>query len=90
MVHAEHLPGSCNIEADRISCHPFNSSDWRLDHSVFQKLVSLWGPFDIDLFAARHNSQLSGLVTPGFVYVWVCLRLGLFTSGFVYVRLCLR
>ena len=58
-VHAEHLPGSCNIEADTISRRSFDSSDWRLDHSVFQKLMSLWGPFDIDLFAARHNSQLS-------------------------------
>ena len=57
-VHAEHLPGSCNIETDRISRRLFDSSNWRLDHSVFQKLVSLWGPFDIDLFAARHNSQL--------------------------------
>ena len=28
--------------------------------------------------------QLNEAVPPGFVYTWVCLRLGLFTPGFVY------
>ena len=57
-VHAEHLPGSQNMEADIESRRVVDSSDWRLDRTVFLEIQSLWGPFSTDLFAARHNSQM--------------------------------
>uniref|UniRef100_A0A1X7TLX8 Reverse transcriptase RNase H-like domain-containing protein n=1 Tax=Amphimedon queenslandica TaxID=400682 RepID=A0A1X7TLX8_AMPQE len=57
-VYAEHIPGSHNCLADSLSRRKLESSDWRLDQIVFRKLQRKCGPFDIDLFAARHNSQL--------------------------------
>lgn len=35
-----------------------DSSDWKLAQKTFRKLMTLWGPPNIDPFAARHNSQL--------------------------------
>ena len=44
-----------NTVADAESRQNIEPSDWRLDKGVFNKLHEVWGPFDIDLFAARHN-----------------------------------
>ena len=35
-----------------------DSSDWKLNSKLFRMLEQEWGPFDVDLFAARHNTQL--------------------------------
>ena len=58
-IHAEHIPGVLNVRADAESRNLHHSSDWRLDPDVFRKLTSKWGSCTIDLFAARHNTQLS-------------------------------
>ena len=57
-IHAEHLPGKENIEADWESRHLHDSSDWRLKRQIFLDLESQLGPFSIDLFASRTNAQL--------------------------------
>ena len=57
-LHAEHIPGVLNVAADRESRRTSDPSDWMLSQDVFQELMYLWGPCNIDLFAARHNSQL--------------------------------
>ena len=57
-IHAEHLPGLENVRADWESRHITDSSDWRLHRDVFQQLESREGPFSIDLFASRTNTQL--------------------------------
>jgi len=57
-IHAEHLPGVENIQADWESRHQMDSSDWKLDRNVFISLVERLGPFSIDLFASRTNAQL--------------------------------
>lgn len=57
-IHAEHLPGKENIQADWQSRHCGDSSDWRLDEEVFARLNEMVGPFTIDLFASRTNRQL--------------------------------
>jgi hypothetical protein len=57
-IHAEHIPGVCNTVADAESRGSIEPSDWKLDDKVFCKLQDVWGPFGVDLFAARHNRQL--------------------------------
>lgn len=57
-LHAEHIPGVLNVTADRESRMKKDASDWKLAQKVFRKLMELWGPCDLDVFAARHNSQL--------------------------------
>ena len=54
-IHPEHIPGVYNTVADAESRQRFEPSDWKLQKGVFEKV---WGPYDVDLFAARHNRQL--------------------------------
>lgn len=58
-IHAEHLPGRYNIRADWESRHTADSTDWRLQREIFLQLQAKVGPFTIDLFASRTNTQLS-------------------------------
>ena len=57
-IHAEHIPGVSNTVADAESRKAIEPSNWMLNKSVFNKLQMVWGPFNVDLFAARHNRQL--------------------------------
>lgn len=57
-IHAEHLPGSENIRVDWESRHLTDSSDWKLHKEIFLSLNKKLGPFSIDLFASRTNTQL--------------------------------
>ncbi|MCG7869237.1 MAG: hypothetical protein JAY74_23055 [Candidatus Thiodiazotropha taylori] len=63
VLSAEYLPGSLNTEADWQSRNFQDSSDWQLKKCVFQQLNSWWGPFKLDLFASRHNTQLEQYVS---------------------------
>lgn len=57
---AVHVPGKDNAIADFHSRNFQKSqSDWMLDPRLFRELNRLLGPFRTDLFAARHNCQLS-------------------------------
>ena len=58
VIHAEHLPGRFNVRADWESRHSTDSTDWMLQQEIFQELQTKLGPFTIDLFASRTNSQL--------------------------------
>jgi len=58
IIHAEHLPGKDNIRADWESRHVRDSSDWMLERDIFLQLEARLGPFSIDLFASRTNTQL--------------------------------
>ena len=57
-IHAEHIPGCENIQADMESRRSVDPSDSCLNRTIFKSLEAKWGPFDVDLFAARHNKQL--------------------------------
>ena len=57
-LRAEHIPGRLNERADLESKRCLDSSDWQLDPSLFLNLMERWGPCDVDLFTARHNTQL--------------------------------
>ena len=57
-IHAEHLPGKLNVRADWHSRHTQDCSDWQLHPLIFQQIQDRLGPFSIDLFASRTNTQL--------------------------------
>ena len=59
---AENLPGELN-EADWESRHFRDSSNWKLNPTVFQVLNHLWGPLTIDLFVDRMNTQLQSYIS---------------------------
>ena len=57
-IHAEHLPGVENIQADWESQHRTDSSDWKLNRNVFLQLENKLVSFSMDMFAFRMNAQL--------------------------------
>ena len=63
LLSAEYLPGHLNVRADWESRNLSDSSDWRLEESLFQAINTKWGPFLIDLFASRLNAQVNKYVS---------------------------
>lgn len=57
VITAEHLPGSSNILADKASRSFDENTEWTLDVFCFSSIASVFGPFDIDLFASRLNTK---------------------------------
>lgn len=65
-LSASHLPGSENDQADKLSRLKSNekeNTEWKLNEKIFKKLVNIWGKPEIDMFASRHNNQLSKYVS---------------------------
>ena len=60
---AEHVKGILNVDADQKSRVLLDSSDWKLNPSIFLALMKVWGPFQMDLFASRHNAQVQRFVS---------------------------
>lgn len=56
-LSAEHLPGTENTQADKASRIFDVNTEWQLSQIVFDKIVHVFGPFDIDLFASRLNAK---------------------------------
>ena len=94
----EYLPGVLNSEADWESRHFQDSSDWKLNPSIFKTLNQLWGPLEVDLFASRINCQLRNYVswfpdpfamaTDAFQLSWTNLK-GYSFPPFVLICQCL-
>ena len=57
-LRAEHIPGRLNVIADAESRAKPDAADWKLDSVVFKVLNLSFGPFTVDLFANRSNTQL--------------------------------
>ena len=57
-ISAEHLPGKLHTVADQESRARPDSSEWKLNPSVFKQLMTRLGPCQIDLFASRLTTQL--------------------------------
>ena len=57
-LSASHVPGVENVAADFESRHFNEDAEWKLNTVVFNRIVQAFGPFDIDLFASRLNTQL--------------------------------
>ena len=98
-VSAEHLPGVLNVRADRESRMVEDSSDWKLNPTLFQTLFQKWGPLEIDLFASRLTCQLPTFVswkpdpqafqTDAFLMNWGEFR-GYAFPPFALIGRCLR
>lgn len=57
-ITVEHLAGKLNMEADLQSRSVNDSSEWKLNPSIFQDVChARWTP-SIDLFASRHSHQV--------------------------------
>lgn len=63
VLSAEHLLGRLNVGADQESRAKGDSSNWRLNPTVFQSLMSQVGPCQVDLFASRLNAQLESYMS---------------------------
>lgn len=55
---AAHLPGTLNVEADRMSRKFNDNIEWMLDRAMFKSIVGRYGLPEVDLFATRLNAQL--------------------------------
>ena len=62
-ISAAHVPGKCNVEANKLSHKLNDDMEWALKPELFQKLENLLGEFDIDLFASRLNNKKSAYVS---------------------------
>ena len=60
-LSAAHIPGSSNVDADQLSRNLNLNLEWMLSKPIFQRIVSLFGKPDIDLFASRLNAQVETL-----------------------------
>lgn len=55
----QYIPGANNSEADRLSRWVVHDpTGWQLHPAVFARLVEMWGPLSIDLFASETNHLL--------------------------------
>ena len=62
-LDARHLAGRLNVQADFLSRNVTDNGDIQLNRRVFHLLQEELGPFALDLFAARHNTQLKKFVS---------------------------
>jgi hypothetical protein len=58
VLKAEHIAGMLNITADQASRMSLDRHEWKVHPKIFNFLNRIWGPFQLDLFASRTNSQL--------------------------------
>ena len=57
-ITVEYLPASMNGEADRESRQTRDSSQWKLNPTIFMTLCQIRGTPEVDLFASRVSHQL--------------------------------
>ena len=62
-LSACHIPGVRNSEADTESRKFNESTEWSLDSEVFDNILALWGPFEINFFASRLNCKVATYVS---------------------------
>ena len=60
---ATHIPGITNVEADSASRKFKDSSEWKLDPSVFERITEHWGKPNLDLFASYINFQFKPYIS---------------------------
>ena len=62
-LSAAHIPGVCNVEADRESRIFHDSTEWMLNSSIFTKITELLFVPEIDIFASRLNKQVDKYIS---------------------------
>ena len=72
-ISAEHIPGSCNLGADRASRVLDQNKEWAMSEKCFNAIIEMFGEVDIDLFASRlnakHTTYVSWLPDPAASYI---------------------
>ena len=56
-ITAQHLPGVQNCIADAESRIMRDRSDWQLNPVLFNRIMNLFGPVGVDMFASRLTTQ---------------------------------
>ena len=62
-ISVSHIPGEFNVIADQASRVFDDSTEWKLNVDVFNRIVKLLGTPTIDMFASRLNHQLTPYVS---------------------------
>jgi len=62
-LSAEWLPTDLNVEADAESRNVEDSSEWKLNQSVFHQICNRWGQPTVDLFASRTSHQMDNYMS---------------------------
>ena len=60
---ASFIPGKDNEEADFMSRHFTDNTEWTLNDHIFDKICDTWGSPQIDLFASRLNHKVSTYIS---------------------------
>ena len=56
-IIAQHLPGVQNVIADAESRTMIDWSDWQLNPVIISKILPIFGPIEVDMFASRLTAQ---------------------------------
>ncbi len=76
-LSASHISGSVNLDADNLSHNLNLNVEWMLSANTFQKMITVYGQPDIDLFASGLNAQLEDCISwkpdDAFTIDWSCL-----------------
>lgn len=62
-VFAGYINTKDNVEADQSSRKKFQDTEWEINNAVYDKITSIFGIPEIDLFASRCNAKCSNYVT---------------------------
>ncbi len=62
-LSASHIPGVDNVDADYASRHFNDRTEWSLNLEVYEKITSIFGAPEIDLFASRLNKKCARYVS---------------------------
>ena len=60
-----HTPGADNVLADKASWVFDDTTEWKLEQTIYEKITKRWGLPDIDTFASRLNYQILSYVSCG-------------------------
>ena len=55
---ASHIPGVLNEDADYVSRHFTEDTEWELNDTIFAQIVQRWGHPSVDLFASQLNHKV--------------------------------
>lgn len=62
-IYASYVPSAQNFEADAESRVTSDETEWSISQPYFDRIVSFFGRFDVDLFATSINAKCSHFVS---------------------------
>ena len=64
-LSVSHIPGADNVLVDKASWVFDDTTEWKLEATIYEKITDRWGRPDIDMFASRLNYQTLPYVSWG-------------------------